>query len=67
MPKLHLVTGARDDLTVVDREGDGQDILGVAIELAGGAASVQVPQAQGAVPRGGQSELAIRGDDHVLQ
>jgi hypothetical protein len=37
-------------LAVVHGEGDGQDILGVANEAAGGGASVQVPQAQGAVP-----------------
>jgi hypothetical protein len=64
---LHLVTRARNDLTIVDGESDGQDILGVAVKLAGGATSVQVPQAEGAIPRGGKGELAIRGDDHVLQ
>ncbi len=64
---MHLVTGARDDLTIVHREGDGQDILGVTIELAGGAAGVQVPQAEGTVPRGGEGKLTIRGDDHILQ
>lgn len=39
-------------LAVVDREGDGQHILGVAHKAAGGGAGVQVPQAQGAVPTG---------------
>lgn len=53
-------------LAVVHGEGDGQHILGVAHEAAGGAAGVQVPQAQGAVPRASQAELAIGGDDDVL-
>lgn len=53
-------------LAVVNGESHGQNILGVAHKAAGGGAGVQIPQAQGAVPRTSQAELAIGGDDHVL-
>jgi hypothetical protein len=61
-----LVTGTRDDVTVVGGESDGEDVTGVADEAAGGGAGVQVPQAQSTIPRGGQGELAIEGDGNVL-
>lgn len=59
------VAGARNDLPVVGREADGEDIGGVADETAGGEAGVQVPQAEGVVPGRGEGELAVRGDDDV--
>lgn len=61
-----VVTRSRDNLTVIGREGDGENILLVAHEAAGGVASVQVPQAKGAVPRTGQGELAIGRDGNIL-
>ncbi|KAJ2693507.1 hypothetical protein GGH99_001118, partial [Coemansia sp. RSA 1285] len=61
-----LVAGRRDDLTVVRRERDRKDILVVANEAAGGLAGVDVPQAQGLVPRGRQNILAVRGNGNVL-
>lgn len=67
VPKLDgLVTGARDNLTVVNRESNGQDILGVAQETASGGAVVDVPKTEGAIPRAGDAELAVGGDDDVL-
>ena len=39
----------------------------MAQEAAGGGPGVDVPQAQGAVPGAGQAELAVGGDDNVLQ
>jgi hypothetical protein len=67
VPQLDgLVTGSRDNLTVVRGERDGQNIVGVTDETAGGGAGVQVPKTKGLVPGGGQSELAIRGDNNVL-
>merc|ERR1719201_1800097 len=67
VPELDgLVAGARHDLTVVSGEGDGEDILIVSDEAAGGQASVEVPQAEGAVPGAGEGELAIGGDDDIL-
>jgi hypothetical protein len=40
---VHLVARSRDDLAVVDGEGNGQNILGVAVELTGGGSGVQIP------------------------
>ena len=66
VPELDgLVTRARDDLSVVGREGDGEDVLGVANEATGGKASVEVPKTQGLVPRRRKGELTVRGDDDV--
>jgi len=44
------VAGARNDLAVVGGEGDGEDIVGVANEAAGGVASGKLPEAEGLVP-----------------
>lgn len=57
------VTGTGDDLAVVGREGNGEDIAGVAAEDAGGVASRKFPQTQGLVPRGRQSVGSIRGNN----
>jgi hypothetical protein len=66
VPELDgLVAGARDDLAVVDREGHGEHVLGVAHEAARRLAGLDLPQAEGAVPGTGERELAVRGDDHV--
>lgn len=59
------VTRTRDNLSVVCAEADRQDIGGVANESASGLASVQVPETQGVVPRGGKGELSIGRDDDV--
>ena len=59
------VTRARDDLPVVSREADGEDIGGVADEAAGRVASVEIPQAERVVPGGRERELAVRGDHDV--
>ena len=66
VPELDCpVAGARNDLTIIGREADGEDIGGVADKATGGVASVEVPQAQRVVPRGGEGELTIRGNDDV--
>lgn len=66
VPKFDCsVTRTRDDLSVVCAEADRQDIGGVANESASGLASVQVPETQGVVPRGGKGELSIGRDDNV--
>jgi hypothetical protein len=67
VPELDgLVTGGRDDLTVVRGEGDREDIAGVANKAAGGGTIVQVPETESLVPGSGQSELTVRGDGNVL-
>ena len=59
VPELdRAVARARDDLTVVGRERDGEDVGLVTLELAGGKASVEVPKTEGGVPGGGERELA---------
>ena len=51
VPELDgLVTRARDDLSVVGREGDGENILGVTDETTSGEASVEVPKTKSLVP-----------------
>lgn len=66
VPQLdRSVTGTRHDLSVVGREGHGEDVAGVADEGAGGRASGQFPQAQGLIPRRGQSVGTI-GGNHLL-
>ena len=57
------VTGTGDDLAVVGREGNREDIAGVAAENTGGVASRKFPQAQSPVPRGRQSVGTVRGDN----
>lgn len=67
VPELDgLVTGAGDDLTVVGREGDGQNVVGVTDEAAGGGAGGEVPETEGLVPGGRKSKLTIRRDGKVL-
>jgi hypothetical protein len=42
-----------------------KDVTGVADEFPGGQTCVQVPESEGLVPRRGETELAVRGDDDV--
>jgi hypothetical protein len=66
VPELdRAVARAGHNLAIVRAEGDGEDVRGVAHEAAGGEAGVEVPQAEGVVPGGGERELAVRGDDDV--
>ena len=60
-----LVPGGGDDLPVVGGECHGENVLGVVLEAAGGLAGGQVPQTEGLVPRAGQGEVTVRGQDHV--
>jgi hypothetical protein len=58
VPKLDgLVPGGRDDLPVVGRERDREDVVGVTDESTGGRSRVEVPQSEGVVPRRGEGEL----------
>ena len=67
VPQLDgLVTGTRDDLTVISGEADGQDITSVTNETAGGGTGVKIPQTEGLIPRGGKSELTVGGDSEIL-
>merc|ERR1719219_2153291 len=66
IPQLDgLVATRRDDLSVVGGEGDTQYVVLVSDESGGGDASLDVPEAERLVPRGGDSELTARGNDNV--
>jgi len=61
-----LITGTRDDLTIVGRERDGVNIAGVALEGADRGTDVQIVQAHGLVPGRTEGELTIGGADDIL-
>ena len=64
VPELDgAVAGAGDDLAVVRGEGDGQNVVGVADEAAGGGASGKLPETQSLVPRGRQSVRTVGRDN----
>lgn len=66
VPELDgAVAGTGDDLTVVGREGDGENVVGVANEAASGGAGSELPETEGLVPRGRQGVGAVGGDDLV--
>jgi len=51
VPQLDgLVTGSRNDLTIVLRECDREDILLVTVEDADGVASIEIPETKSLVP-----------------
>jgi hypothetical protein len=67
VPQLdRLITRTRNDLTVVSRERDRQDIVGVANETTSGGTAVQIPKTESLIPRGGQSELTVRRDGKIF-
>ena len=67
VPELDaLIAGSRNDLPVVRRKGDGEHIFLVSDKTAGGVASIEVPEAEGAVPGSREGELTIRRDDDIF-
>lgn len=66
VPQLDgLVTGSGHDLTVVNGEGDRQDILGMVFKPTGGLSGGQIPQAQGLVPGAGQGVVTVGRQNDV--
>lgn len=66
VPQLDgAVTRTGDDLAVVGREGDRQNVVGVADEAAGGGAGGKLPEAESLVPRGGEGVGTV-GRDHLF-
>lgn len=67
VPQLDaLVTGTGNDLSVISRESDRENILLVSYESSGGFTRFEVPQTKGTIPRTGKSELTVRGDNDIL-
>jgi len=60
------VTRRRHDLTVVDGERHGEDVLGVSNKAAGGGAGCKVPEAELAVPGAGERKLAVGRKNNIL-
>jgi hypothetical protein len=66
VPDLELVVAATgQDVTVVRGEGAGEDVLGVAEELAHESAGLDVPEAERLVPRGREGEFGVVGESNV--
>lgn len=66
VPQLDgLVARAGNNLTIVSREGNGQNILSVIFEAASSFTSSQIPQTQGLVPGTGQSVVTIRRQNNI--
>ena len=60
VPELDCpVTGTGNDLSVVGREGDGENIVGVADETSGGLTSGEFPETEGLIPGSGESVGAV--------
>ena len=52
-------------MTVINRKGNGKDILFVSNESAGGLSGSNVPQSEFTIPRGRKSESTVGRDDDV--
>jgi hypothetical protein len=57
------VTRSGNDLAVVGGEGDGEDVVGVADEAAGGDTSGELPETEGLVPGRGEGVGAVGRDN----
>ncbi len=64
VPELDCsIAGAGNDLSVVGREGDGQNVVGVADKASGGGTGGKLPEAESLVPRSGESIGTVGGDN----
>lgn len=65
VPQLdRSVAGSRNDLSVVGGERDGENIVGVSNESAGGSTSGELPEAEGFIP-GSRESVCTVGGDHL--
>jgi hypothetical protein len=64
VPELNCpVSSAGDNLSVVGREGNREDVIGMANKASGGGAGGKLPEAEGLVPGSGESIGAVRRDN----
>ena len=67
IPQLDgTVARARDDLSVIGREGDGEDIVVVTDEATSCCTGRELPKAEGLVPGCGECVGTIGGNDLLL-
>lgn len=60
------VTGRRNDLTVVRREGNRQNVASVASETSSAGSVLELPKTEGLVPGGREGVLTVLRDGNVL-
>lgn len=57
------VAGSRNNLSVIGREGNGENVVGVSNKSASGGTSGELPQTESLVPGSRESVGSVRGDD----
>jgi len=66
VPELDCpIAGSGNNLSVIGREGDRENIIGVSNKSAGGSTGGELPETESLVPRSRESVGAVRGDDAV--
>jgi len=60
------ITRTRNNLSVIRRESNAEDIIGVSSKNFGGCSTSEVPESQGFIPRAGESESSVRRQNNVL-
>jgi hypothetical protein len=66
IPKLHsAISGGRNNLAIVRREGNRENILGVTNEATSALSSADLPQTKSGIPRTRKGELSVRADGDV--
>lgn len=64
VPELDgAIAGTGDNLSVIGREGDGEDVVGVSDKTSGGSSGGKLPKAESLVPGSRESVCAVRGDN----
>ena len=64
VPQLDgAIAGSGDNLSVIGREGNGENIVGVSNKSAGGSTGGKLPKAESLVPGGRERIGTVGGDD----
>lgn len=64
VPELDgAISRAGNNLSVVGGERDGENVVGVANEAAGGGSGGKLPEAESLIPRGRESVSTVGGDN----
>lgn len=61
-----LISATGGNLSVVRGESAGEDILGVRNESLGGGSLGDIPESEGAIPRGGEAISGVLGKGEIL-